>query len=998
MKRIVSIILTIAILSDIFTPLLVLAAGDIAIGSCTASNYKVSVVSASKTTDLACYSSYSSAKSAMLSYNSDASNVAVIYHDNRIVNATYAIAKMDIKSDDGVSTYIYPSLTSNSKYTSVAGWYGSDAAFIDYDESGTYKRAKVKISGYVGWVDIDEIQVKPISLISNKNITVNVDIGLKLRSEPTTKVDNRIAGIPYGITLTYQGDPVQAEGYTWYKVTYAGKTGWIASVDDWVILGSGLLTYYEVFADSGNLIHYFDTRVAGQSYTNLAKPPGFMKLGVKYYSFDGNYFYSSITTMLNDYRNNNYNNAINKTAPYYSYFMYLPTRTMTGYTAADFDSIIRGKGYTAKPNPDIAYYDPNNGNKLIDPIPANLSVLVGTGALFINGQNSYGTNALLAFSAALNESGGGRNSISFVKNNIFSVRAYDSCPFTCATTYPSIESAIQAYMSGNIALNYAEPTGEHYYGSHYGNKASGRNVDYATDPYWGEKMAANYYSIDRKLLSKEFNSSKIGIKQTDAEVKVQRKPNTSSEETIYTMRHDYGTSIKRVSNMSVVILGSTRGESINGNDIWYKIQSDVALDAVGNVVTDGTYNYTTSVGYVHSSYIYSVKDNAPIINAINHTVITGDSFDLMSGVKATDVEDGDLTPHIIVEGTVDFNTVNTYKVTYKVTDSSGNTSSKTIDVVVTDQFESKAGLLIYDKLAWTADNKLDISGFTAVKGIDNSKDQNYIKHYLILKDTTGKEYSLSLSNWTSEYPFEVNNQDGKDYSGGWFKDSIDLSSIPQGDYDLYIEVQNGVNKSREVLRNLAFKDMIRKASDSSGRGYMFKVNYFNKTYPIQLFIRDEGLISNQTPPTIDNMFNTFFQVNLQNQMLHIRGTSYSINGDYKADALVERSIILENIDTYERHVYDNIGSIATGDYKIILRAPDGRDKTRAWYDANIDLSGLPKGRYAIYVRTKTTNIDDYGELYDIAFRDVKRSSILTDKTITINRNDNVRYRMEIVIE
>ena len=37
-----------------------------------------------------------------------------------------------------------------------------------------------------------------------------------------------------------------------------------------------------------------------------------------------------------------------------------------------------------------------------------------------------------------------------------------------------------------------------YYGGYLGDKASGMNVKYASDPYWGEKAAANYYSFDKK--------------------------------------------------------------------------------------------------------------------------------------------------------------------------------------------------------------------------------------------------------------------------------------------------------------------------------------------------------------------------------------------------------------------------------------------------------------------------------------------------------------------
>ena len=101
---------------------------------------------------------------------------------------------------------------------------------------------------------------------------------------------------------------------------------------------------------------------------------------------------------------------------------------------------------------------------------------------------------------------------------------------------------------------------------------------------------------------------------------------------------------------------------------------------------------------------------------------------------------------------------------------------------------------------------------------------------------------------------------------------------------------------------------------------------------------------------------------------------------------------LEIFDTY------SVGSITTGPYKVSLAVSDGKDKTKAWYNANLDLTKLPKGTYSILVRTKTGTIDDYGELYDVAFLDFNTTKNVNGKKITIRRNDEKRYRIEIIIE
>ena len=48
---------------------------------------------------------------------------------------------------------------------------------------------------------------------------------------------------------------------------------------------------------------------------------------------------------------------------------------------------------------------------------------------------------------------------------------------------------------------YTDPVDDwRYMGSHVGNKGSGMNVRYASDPFWGEKIAGWYYRFDSCLL------------------------------------------------------------------------------------------------------------------------------------------------------------------------------------------------------------------------------------------------------------------------------------------------------------------------------------------------------------------------------------------------------------------------------------------------------------------------------------------------------------------
>ncbi|MBC1523354.1 DUF5011 domain-containing protein [Listeria booriae] len=112
--------------------------------------------------------------------------------------------------------------------------------------------------------------------------------------------------------------------------------------------------------------------------------------------------------------------------------------------------------------------------------------------------------------------------------------------------------------------------------------------------------------------------------------------------------------------------------------------NDVDTSAVGTYHV--TYSVTDSDGNTTTKTItVTVTSNdAPVIVASDQTLKKGKAFDVMAGVSASDLEDGDVTGGITVTANdVDTNTVGTYHVTYSVTDSDGNTTTKTITVTIT---------------------------------------------------------------------------------------------------------------------------------------------------------------------------------------------------------------------------------------------------------------------------------------------------------------------------
>lgn len=133
------------------------------------------------------------------------------------------------------------------------------------------------------------------------------------------------------------------------------------------------------------------------------------------------------------------------------------------------------------------------------------------------------------------------------------------------------------------------------------------------------------------------------------------------------------------------------------------------------------------------------KNNAPVINVTDSLIYVGDEFDALSGATsgiATDKEDGDLTSKIEVVGNVDTTKAGNYTVTYKVTDSEGATTTKTITVTVLEK-EAVSG----EKLE---DGKYKIKNTTTYSGnssMGSSMVRNSLKETSYIEVKDGKMYA-----------------------------------------------------------------------------------------------------------------------------------------------------------------------------------------------------------------------------------------------------------------
>ena len=336
----------------------------------------------------------------------------------------------------------------------------------------------------------------------------------------------------HGANLTYVVRGTQMEFLEAFensiKVQVSGVTGFVKTSE--VRLNPAPLvkgrSYYRV--SGGELFHHIFLNGSYQHPYLMGRAPAFLNEGVNYFSNDGITFAGQEA---------------------HQYFNYLPIHTKTNYTAEQLNQYV------------IAHRP--------------LSPLRDLGQTLKDVEQEYNINALVLLTIAIHESAWGLSPIAQDTKNLYSIRAYDSCPAECADRYETWDESV--YEAAKfINSRYTLPTTWQYRGAILGNKALGMNVRYASDPYWGQKIAGHMYRADKFLGGLDTaNAYQLGVINTEAGLNVRTNPNTSSP-IIY--------SYPKTTGITVVIYEEIKV----GNDTWYKIGADHPNHQFGYVYGNGT--------------------------------------------------------------------------------------------------------------------------------------------------------------------------------------------------------------------------------------------------------------------------------------------------------------------------------------------------------------------------------------------------------------------------
>lgn len=346
--------------------------------------------------------------------------------------------------------------------------------------------------------------------------------------------------------------------------------------------------------ENGSLKHFISTNVKQlSSYgIEIGPAPSFMEQGINYYSYDGHYFYKDYKVMVNDLINDHFVNAENANHPHYNYYQFLPYRSQVNYTVDDFKVWFYDK---------LEYHLPYKYGGTM-----RMSILNTTEKAFLDAQNQFGANALLTYGIAKNESADGYSDIAQSKLNLFGHGAVDSSPYASANGYISNEASIYEHALNFVSRGYAHSDDWRYFGSHIGDKASGMNVKYASDPYWGEKAAANYYRFDRNLGFKDYNYYTIGIQKDKEDIKAYAS--VRDDRPLY--------SLESYLERPFVIIE----EVTHNSEKWYKIHPDTPInsnrtDKIAKSVYDGKYDFNQQYVYVKASQFKHVIKGKKSLNS-----------------------------------------------------------------------------------------------------------------------------------------------------------------------------------------------------------------------------------------------------------------------------------------------------------------------------------------------------------------------------------------------
>ncbi len=678
------------------------------------------------------------------------------------------------------------------------------------------------------------------------------------------------------------------------------------------------MNYY--YVDGSDMVFqpywiWSDYESKGQTYavaSGASRLPkaDWMTSGTTYYSYDGYTFYTD--QAMNTYA-----------GTYYNYYQFLPLRTKSNLSASDLQNYLNNVGH------------------------GNDSVMSGNAQAFIDAQNKYGVNALMVFAMACHESAHGTSYYATTRANLFGWNAVDSNPDQ-ASSYNGIYSAVEHHMGENLN-GYLDIDDGRHFGMAVGNKGNGFNVCYASDTYWGIRIASIAYSIDKLAGLKDLNKIQLGVVSTDNGVFFSHDTNGGKW---YTTINDEGMSYGGYNPRAylVPVLSESSG--------YYKTQtSDHLTNGRLTRAKDSnyrTFDFDNNVAWIKKDWLTLLNNGSP------STTVTPEPEPTPVPTPTPDPTPAPSTPEPTPEVTPQ-----------PTPDSTPDTTE--LPSIDENIFRSIRNISVSED-----DSKITIEGIGAFMNIEGAS-LNSVKHTLILaNEQTGEE--IELPTETREGTIGVTTQ------ANTYVSTFDISTLKPGNYHFRIRVQNGdtVGETRLYYTNYIDKSL----KNSSG----YSVHMFSnspKGYRLDLSVEKNELdMTNTNKPSTKMARFNLKNVSFDGSMMHLDGYSF-MRGSDMSEA-TNPSINFYLVDE-EGKVTELGGSLSASKMDYALLFGENNDLSKAYFNVDYDLSSLHSGTYRVFVKLTSGEYSDVFEAYNY-----NGSKTESDK-YTLEKTD-VRARYELTVK
>lgn len=992
-------------------------------------------------TKIECFDTYKLAKEKM---NSDVNNEENNYDNEiilerennvtRIIDAKYAIAKLD-KGKDAL-TYLYSksNATGSSTYMNNYSAYGAvDAAFIEYD--GNYQSVKVRLGGITGWIKKGEYKIIPLSWMKETSFYKIDDKGIyhyytkdieDNKTQSYRSLGPKPSNINNGNYYSYDGIYLYSD-YKLMITDYRNNSHNNANNKDnpyynyYLYLSHRSKTNYSIDdLDSyvRNVLNY-NGSIYGKS---LASKKSLLYGSSEYFMYDEDMYGANALMVFSLSRNESANgtskiaytknnifghNAIDGAA--YS--------SATGYLDVRSSIYTHGYGYVNYGYAEVAdsrYYGSHFGNKY-----RGMNVMYASDVYWGEKAANYyylfdKDNGMLDY-----------NYYQLVISNTSNVNVR-----VAPNTNSSIVYTIKYQGLPFILLEEVE--GEEYKGSKVWYKLQAdSNIDnngkiIKTNSSWPKYNWNGTVYVHSSFLNK-INDAKTNdgkyhrpsdIKTVNGTIKTyadSAKFNPIVAKATTDINYYYTSSLLEkkgvIKKDSIIVIL----EEINdGEDNLYHIITNFGTVDKSWISQDGIEIINCDLVKVDinesGKYINVVdKNNKNLLNVYTGSFLPIIDKELIGNKLYLKVEYNinGIIQNGYIDSTIDniSYTLNNLENKDSIVPPQENEQEekinpddiKEIEEKITKELENYVikdmsdSLFMFNSLKHISGNTFNVSGFMGIRGMDNRNVSNYLIFY---NEITEQEYIFELDRW-KEFPYSMSCMDDDKeyyYDDGWFNSNIDLSELPNGDYKVMVIVKNNNYFGGAFFTNIAYMDMTRRAKGNN-KEFLIDVDYTTLYSPLLFSVR-ETLISLDVPKSIDPMYNFFNEISLSIDTLKIKGTSHNYGISYGKNDDVKRYLVLENINNYQRYELE-LGSITNGDYPITLAVSDNMDKTKAWFNNSVNLSNIPKGKYVLYIKNIVNNITYYGEVIDVSYTDF--SKINNDK-YHLSRNDDIRLRIEMEIK